>query len=75
MKIKLYLGLTLLLVTLVFSLQNSAVVDVKFHAWKFATSLALVMFATLGAGLIGGWAVSSARLLKNGGAKKRTTTP
>lgn len=70
MKITLYLGLTLLLVTLVFSLQNAAVVDVKFLAWKFTISLALVMFATLGAGLIGGWAVSSALRLKSGGNKK-----
>jgi uncharacterized integral membrane protein len=70
MKIKLCLGLALLLAALVFSIQNSAVVDVKFLAWKFTTSLALVIFATLGAGLIGGWAVSSALRLKSGGDKK-----
>lgn len=70
MKLKLYLGGALLLATLVFSVQNSAVVDVKFLAWKFSTSLALVIFATLAAGLIGGWAIFSALRLANGAGKK-----
>jgi len=69
MKIKLYLGLLLLLVALVFSIQNASSVDVKFLVWKFTTSLALVIFAALAAGLIGGWAVSSTLRIKSGGEK------
>jgi uncharacterized integral membrane protein len=60
MNFKLILGAVLLLATLVFSVQNAGVVDVKFLAWKFPTSLALVIFGALAAGLIGGWAITSA---------------
>jgi uncharacterized integral membrane protein len=69
MKIKYYLAFALLLVALVFSIQNASTVNVKFLAWEFTTSLALVIFAALGAGLIGGWAVFSALRLKSGGGK------
>ena len=54
MNFKLMLGATLLLAALVFSVQNAGVVDVQFLAWKFSISLALVLFAALAAGLIGG---------------------
>jgi uncharacterized integral membrane protein len=60
MNFKLILGAALLLAALVFSVQNAGVVDVKFLVWKFSTSLALVIFAALAAGLIGGWAITSA---------------
>lgn len=65
MNIKLILGGVLLLAALVFAVQNSGVVDVKFLVWKFSTSLALVIFASLASGLIGGWAVLSALRLKS----------
>lgn len=64
MNLKLILGAVLLLAALVFSLQNAGVVELKFLAWTFSTSLALVIFTTLAAGLISGWAVSSALRLK-----------
>jgi uncharacterized integral membrane protein len=64
MNLKLVLGAVLLLVALVFSVQNAGVVDVKFLVWNFSTSLALILFAALAAGLIGGWAVSSVLRLK-----------
>ncbi len=70
MKIKLVFGLLLLIATLLFSIQNSTVVDVKFLAWKFTTSLALVIFATLAAGLIAGWAISGILRLRQSGEKK-----
>lgn len=57
---KLILGAVLLLAALVFSVQNADAVEVKFLAWKFSTSLALVIFGGLAAGLIGGWAITSA---------------
>jgi uncharacterized integral membrane protein len=59
MNFKLILGAVLLLAALVFSVQNAGAVDVKFLAWKFSTSLALVIFGALAAGLIGGWAITS----------------
>jgi uncharacterized integral membrane protein len=65
MNIKLLLGGVLLLAALVFTMQNSGVLDVKFLGWKFSTSLALVIFASLASGLIAGWAVSSALRLKS----------
>jgi uncharacterized integral membrane protein len=60
MNYKLILGAVLLLAALVFSVQNAGAVDVKFLAWTFSTSLALVIFGALAAGLIGGWATTSA---------------
>lgn len=59
MNCKLILGAVLLLAALVFSVQNAGTVDVKLLAWKFSTSLALVLFGALAAGLIGGWAITS----------------
>lgn len=60
MNFKLILGVALLLAALIFSVQNAGVVDVQILAWKFSLSLSLVIFASLAAGLIGGWAVTSA---------------
>ncbi len=60
MNFKLILGAAVLLAALVFSVQNAGVVDVQILVWKFSLSLSLVIFATLAAGLIGGWAVTSA---------------
>jgi uncharacterized integral membrane protein len=72
MNLKLVLGAVLLLVALVFSVQNAGAVDVRFLAWKFSTSLALVIFGALAAGLIGGWAITSALRRKS---KIRKSSP
>ena len=40
--------------------QAMDAVDVKLLAWTFPKSLALVIFVALAAGLIGGWAITSA---------------
>lgn len=74
MNFKLILGVVLLLAALVFSVQNAGAVDVKFLAWRFSTSLALVIFGALAAGLIGGWAVTSA-LRRQGKAPKPPPAP
>ena len=42
----------------VFVTQNTEVVEVKFFFWKVTMSRALMLFATLGIGLIGGWLLS-----------------
>lgn len=55
----------LLLSALLFTVQNAGVVDVKFLVWKFSTSLALVIFASLTSGLIGAWAISRAFRIKS----------
>lgn len=60
MNLKLIMGALLLLVALVFSVQNASVVEVKFLVWNFSPSLALVLFGTLIVGLLGGWAITSA---------------
>ncbi len=65
MNLKLILGAVLLLAALIFSVQNAGAVDVKFLAWKFSTSLALVIFAALAVGWVSGWAVTSALRLKS----------
>ena len=57
---KLLLGVVLLLATLVFTVQNAGMVNVRFLGWTFSPSLALVIFASLTSGLIGGWAITSA---------------
>lgn len=60
MKFKLALGAVLLLAALVFVLQNSGVVEVKFLVWNFSTSLALLIFVSLASGLFAGWVLTSA---------------
>jgi lipopolysaccharide assembly protein A len=61
MNLKLILGGVLLLGVLIFAVQNAVVVDVNFLAWRFSTSLALVIFIALLTGWIIGWAITSAR--------------
>ena len=60
MNLKLVLGAVLLLVALVIRVPNAGALDLKFLAWKFSTSLALVIFGAMAAGLIGGWSIASA---------------
>ncbi len=42
-------------VVLVFVIQNTQVVEVKFLFWKMAMSRALILLITLAIGLVGGW--------------------
>lgn len=69
MNLKLIMGALLLLVALVFSVQNASVVEVKFLVWNFSLSLALLLFGTLFLGLIGGWAIISALQAQPGNLK------
>jgi uncharacterized integral membrane protein len=39
----------------IFVLQNTQVVEVRFLLWTVSMSRALILFATLAIGLIGGW--------------------
>lgn len=71
--LKLGLGLVLLIAVAIFSIQNAAVVDVKFLIWKFTASLALVILATLAAGVICGWGLFSALAFKRKAGKDSAT--
>ena len=68
MSFKFLLSLLLLLVVVVFSVQNAGVVRLRFLSWEFSASQALVVFlsASVGAGI---GAVFSAR------ARRRPNTP
>lgn len=55
MGIKVYLGLALLLLVLVFIIQNAAVVDIRFLFWKVSMSRSLMVFFVLCIGIIIGW--------------------
>ena len=54
-KIKLILGGILLLLGLIFAVQNSAVVEVRFLFWSLKMSQALVIFLTGAAGALVGF--------------------
>jgi len=42
-------------VVVIFVLQNTQVVEVRFLFWTVSMSRALVLFGTLAIGLVGGW--------------------
>ena len=42
-------------VVLIFVVQNTQVVDVKFLFWSLSMSRALILLITLAIGLVGGW--------------------
>ena len=48
-----FIGLIALVV--IFVLQNTQVVEVQFLFWTISMSRALILFATLAIGLVGGW--------------------
>lgn len=52
---KVYFGLALLLVVVIFTLQNVRVVTIHFLFWEFAMSRALMIFFVLAIGVIIGW--------------------
>ena len=47
--------LVLIGIVIIFVIQNIQVVEVKFLFWEVSMSRALVLFATFGIGLVGGW--------------------
>jgi len=55
MNLKLYLGLALLLLIVIFTVQNAAVVTINFLIWKFSVSRALMIFFVLAIGILIGW--------------------
>jgi uncharacterized integral membrane protein len=59
-KIKLILGVVLLLLGIIFAVQNSAVVQVRIFVWSLQMSQALVIFLTGAAGAIIGFFLGTA---------------
>jgi uncharacterized integral membrane protein len=59
-KIKLILGGLLLVLGIIFAVQNSTVVEVKFLVWSLKVSQALVIFLTGAAGIIAGFFIGTA---------------
>ena len=55
MNIKMYVTLILLLLIVIFTVQNAAVVTVNFLFWKLDISRALLIFFVLAIGVIIGW--------------------
>lgn len=51
---------------LIFILQNSAVIQVRFLAWNLEASQALVIFVTFTGGLLLGWLANSILRLRGG---------
>lgn len=59
MHAKAYVGLALLLLTVVFTLQNAEVVTVNFLIWRLSVSRALMIFIVLLVGMVVGFALGS----------------
>lgn len=55
MNYKAYIGLALLLLVLLFIVQNAAVVEIRFLLWKFSLSRSLMIFFVLAIGIAVGW--------------------
>ena len=68
-------GVVTAIVAVIFAVQNTAPVTVSFLTWNFTGSLAIVLIATLGAGVLSTLAMLSPLLVKGkwlrGGMRKR----
>jgi uncharacterized integral membrane protein len=59
MSYKLILTLILVGISVIFVIQNVAVVEITFLLWSFAMSRSLLFFILLSTGLISGWFLNS----------------
>jgi len=55
MNIRAYIGLALLLVVVIFIVQNAAVVNIQFLFWNISMSRSLMIFFVLAIGIAIGW--------------------
>ncbi|MBK9130256.1 MAG: DUF1049 domain-containing protein [Gammaproteobacteria bacterium] len=55
MNAKLAVSLALILIVVVFIVQNTAVTELRFLFWTLAMSRSLMMFLLLGIGITAGW--------------------
>jgi uncharacterized integral membrane protein len=52
---KLIISLALMLIVVIFIIQNTAVMEFRFLFWTLAMSRALMLFFLLGVGIVCGW--------------------
>ncbi len=57
----------LIILVLIFVVQNTQVVEVRFLFWTVSMSRSLVLLATLAIGFIGGWLLHLPKHKKNAG--------
>jgi uncharacterized integral membrane protein len=55
MNFKAYTGMALLLLVVIFIVQNAAVVEIQFLFWKLSMSRSLMIFFVLAIGIVIGW--------------------
>ena len=65
MNIKVVGAVSLLVLTVLFALQNAAEVKVRLLFWSLSTSLALLVVLLLAIGLTAGWILGSLRARKS----------
>lgn len=61
MNFKMPVVLTILMMVVIFTLQNTEVVDISFFFWHFSMSRALMLFIVLAIGLLLGWILGSVK--------------
>ena len=66
--IRLISGITLVLLVVIFTLQNTEVVNINFLFWQFSMSRVLLIFVLLLTGVVIGWLLHS--LAKHGKKQK-----
>jgi uncharacterized integral membrane protein len=66
--IRLYLGLFLAGIAVIFIIQNVAVIEIRFLFWTLSMSRALMMFILVAIGMVIGWILHS----MNAAGKKHT---
>ncbi len=59
MKIKMSLGLAVVLLITIFTLQNIEVVSIRFLFWELSVSRVLLIFIIFSSGLFGGYILGS----------------
>ena len=67
---RLVAGLVMLILVVIFTLQNAEVINVRFLLWQFPLSRALLIFIVFAVGIILGWFLRSW-----GERKERSVTP
>jgi len=63
--LKLFVGIALTLLSGIFMLQNTAVVEIRFLFWTLAMSRALMYLLLIVVGVFLGWVLTSARAARH----------
>ncbi|MFC1614017.1 LapA family protein [Gemmatimonadota bacterium] len=59
MKYKVFAGIVLLLLVILFTIQNAELTTVKFLLWELQFSRALLLFVVFASGILIGWVLGS----------------